>query len=289
MLVMSLRPGLFGLVLLRLRGLVLSRGLVLGRGKALFKLVRLGGHQVRKVRGNAADVHDAADVFLYRDSSIALLLDMRRRFGEVIHVLDSMISHGVTLSRSVELTAQWGRILSIGPLHSIVFGDFHAVEGFGLGYFCRVVGDMHRRLSDFIHGVVVCRRDEAIREWRNWLREDPLVHPFKWLSFSPVSASSYSWWLGFLLIRTGLMKNSERLGFPTFAVLGKGIPALRNSTWKLRSGYLCCLSLSCLNEEVDGWLPLLLEVHLPRWLGLEGNEGFARCLVRWACTYSFFG
>ena len=29
---------------------------------------------------NVADAHDVADVFLYRDSSIALLLDMRRRF-----------------------------------------------------------------------------------------------------------------------------------------------------------------------------------------------------------------
>ena len=57
----------------------------------------------------------------------------------------------------------------------------HAVEGFGLGDFRRVVGDLHRRLSDFIHGVVVHRRDEAIWGWRNWLREDPLVHPCKWL------------------------------------------------------------------------------------------------------------
>ena len=46
---------------------------------------------------------------------------------------------------------------------------FHAASG------------IHRRLSDFIHAVVVCRRDEAIREWRNWIREDPLVHPYKWL------------------------------------------------------------------------------------------------------------
>ena len=28
---------------------------------------------------------------------------------------------------------------------------------------------------------MVHRRDEAIRRWRNWLREDPLVHPYKWL------------------------------------------------------------------------------------------------------------
>ena len=35
------------------------------------------------------------------------------------------------------------------------------------------------RLSHFVHRVVVHRRDEAIRGWRNWLREDPLVHPYK--------------------------------------------------------------------------------------------------------------
>ena len=32
-------------------------GLVLGRGSASFRVVRLGGHQVRKARGNAADAH----------------------------------------------------------------------------------------------------------------------------------------------------------------------------------------------------------------------------------------
>ena len=51
----------------------------------------------------------------------------------------------------------------------------------GLGDFFRIVSGIHRRLSDFIHSVVVHRRDEAIREWRSWLREDPLVHPYKWL------------------------------------------------------------------------------------------------------------
>ena len=40
---------------------------------------------------------------------------------------------------------------------------------------------IHHRLSDFIHAVVVHRRDEAIREWRDWIREDPMVHPNRWL------------------------------------------------------------------------------------------------------------
>ena len=50
-------------------GAIPDRGLVLGRGNALFRVVKLGGHKVRKVGGNAADVDDAADVFC-----IAILL-----------------------------------------------------------------------------------------------------------------------------------------------------------------------------------------------------------------------
>ena len=129
------------------------------------------------MRGGAADAHDAAAVFLYRDSIIAPLLDMRRRFKAIMSVLDSMISHGVALVRSVELIAKWDKILSIGPLYPVTLDDFHTVEGFGLGDYRRVVGDVRHQLSDFIHGIVVHRRDEAIRRWRTWLREDPLVHP----------------------------------------------------------------------------------------------------------------
>ena len=91
------------------------------------------------------DVHDAADIFLYRDSSIAPLLDMRRRFKAVTDVLDSMISNGVTIARSVELTAQWDEILSIGPMHPVTLDGLRAVEGFGLGDFRRVVGDFHHQ------------------------------------------------------------------------------------------------------------------------------------------------
>ena len=43
--------------------------------------MRHGGHKVKKARSNVSDVDDAAGVFLYRDSSIAPLPDMRRRFS----------------------------------------------------------------------------------------------------------------------------------------------------------------------------------------------------------------
>ena len=158
-----------------------SRGLVLGRGSASFRVVRLGGHKARKARGSAVDAHDAADVFLYRDSSIAPLLDMRRRFKAVMDVLDAMLRYGISLSRSVELSAQWDRILAIGPLYPVTLDDLNVVRGLGIGNFYRVVCDVHHRLSDFIHAVVVHRLDEAIRGWRNWVREDSLVHPYRWL------------------------------------------------------------------------------------------------------------
>ena len=113
------------------------RCMVLGRGRAVFRVVRLGGHPVRKARGNVANVHDAADVFLYREASIAPLLDMRRRFKAVMDVLDAMIRSGISLSRSLELTAQWDRILALGPLYPATFDDLYFDQGLGIGAFYR--------------------------------------------------------------------------------------------------------------------------------------------------------
>ena len=76
----------------------------------------------------------------------------------------------VFLSRWVELTAQWDRILAVGPLYPVTLEDLNVIRGVGLGEFYRAVSDVHRRLSDFIHAIVVHRRDEAIRGWRNWVR-----------------------------------------------------------------------------------------------------------------------
>ena len=148
-------------------------GLILGRGSALLRSVQLGGPRVRRARANAADAVDAADVFLYRDSSLAPLLDMRRRFKAVMDLLDAMIRYGVSLSRSVELTAQWDLILALGPVYPVTLDDLSAGCNLGIGAFFHAASDVHRRLSDFIHQVVVHRRDEAVRGWRNWLREDP--------------------------------------------------------------------------------------------------------------------
>ena len=112
-----------------------SRGLVLGRGAALFRWVQLGGPWVRRARANAADALDAADVFLYRDLSVAPLLDMRRRFKVVMDLLGAMIRSGVSLSRSVELTAQWDQILALGPVFPVTLDDLSVDRGLGIGAF----------------------------------------------------------------------------------------------------------------------------------------------------------
>ena len=120
-------------------GHVPSRGLVLGRGSAFFRVVQLGGPLVKSVRSNAADAVDGPDVFLYRDSSIAPLLDMRRRFTAVMDVLGATIRYGVSLARSVELTKLWERILAVGPLYPVTLNDFSADRGLGLGDFHQAV------------------------------------------------------------------------------------------------------------------------------------------------------
>ena len=73
---------------------------------------------------------------------------------------------------------------------------------------------------------------------KKWLRPD-LVPPAPFLQCKPHLTSC------------GSGVHSRRPGFPTFAALGKGIPVLRNS----------------ISKEVEGWLPLLPEVALPRLTG----------------------
>ena len=118
-------------------------------------------------------------------------------------------------------------ILIIGPFFPVALDDLQVVRGVGLGDFYHGVCGIHRRLRDFIHAVVVHRRDEAIRGWRNWIPKDPLVHPFKWLRpdlvppalFFSVNRIFHLVVLGYYLIQTGLTRNSERPGFPLFLSL----------------------------------------------------------------------
>ena len=151
-----------------------------------FRVVRIRGLQVRKVRGNTVDPVDGRDVRTYRDSSVAPLLDLRRRLKVVGDVLGEMVRSGFSLSRSLELTAQWNCVLEIGPVRPISAEDLVCLQGGGLGWFHEVLCALHR-----IHRVVVLRRDEAIRSWRIWFREDALVRLKRWLKPDVVHPVSF--------------------------------------------------------------------------------------------------
>ena len=198
-------------------------------------------------------------VFLYCDSSVAPLLDMRRRFEAVMDLLDAMIRHGVSLSRSVELIAQWDRVLALGAGYVLLLWmTFLLVVIWGIGAFFLAASDFHRRLSDFIHQVVVHRRDEAIRGWRNWIREDPSVHPCRWLRPDLVPPAPFlqcepcltPGGSGVLSDPAGFDEEFRKAWLPYFCRSGQRETSLDEFSF-----------------EVEGWLPLLPEVHLHRLTG----------------------
>ena len=123
-------------------GPVPDSGLVLDWGVFRSRTVRLG-----------------SDVSLYHDVSTAPLLDLRRRLKVVVDLLSAVIRSGVSLARSVELAVQWDAILRAGPIHPIIAEDFLLARSGDFGQCCQVVQGLHRRLSDFIHAVVVHRRE----------------------------------------------------------------------------------------------------------------------------------
>ena len=101
----------------------------------------------------------------------------------------------------------------------------------GLGAFYHAATGIHRRLGDFIHAVVVCRRDEAVREWCNWIRENPMVHPYRWCGS------------GVLADPARIDEEFRKAWLPCFC----------------RSGQMDT-SLEEFDFEVEEWLPLLPEV-----------------------------
>ena len=228
-----------------------DNGLVLGRG--VFR-----SRSVRRARRNFADPQEGSEVSLYHDVSTAPLLDLRRKLKLVVDLLSAMIPAGVSLARSVELAVQWDAILRVGPIHPITAKDFLLARVGDLGQCCQVVLGLHRRLSDFIHAVVVHRREVAIRGWRSWLREDSFVHPYKWL-------------------RPDLVPPAPFLQCdPALTPRGSGVLAdpLRIDE-EFQKAWLPCFCRSGRREtnleefahEVGGWLPVLPEVELPQLTG----------------------
>ena len=192
-----------------------------GRGTARFRVVRLGGPRVRKVRGNAGDPlgegeGEGGDVHMYRHSSVASLLDLRRRPKVFVDVLGDLIRSGFTVARSLELSAQWNCILWSGLLHPLSAHDLLRVKGGGPGWFHEVARWLHCRLSEVHSG--------DCGPAQGWL-----------FSFSAIPVLLLGALVSWLILQ-GSMRNSVKLGFPTFAHLTDGKPAWRNLTrrWRVR-------------------------------------------------------
>ena len=184
-----LGPGCFGLMLLRklwlmLTGWLVDLSLVVGLGwvGVMLNSLWLGlvGPKMRSDRSRCADPGDGAQVYLYRDSS-APLIHLRRRLRSVLDVVDAISRSGFSLARGLELTRQWGKVLRCGPSGTVTEERLHTVSGLQLPGFGVEVGLMHDELHKFLHDIVVRRKDCAVRGWRAWILEDPLVHPYRWL------------------------------------------------------------------------------------------------------------
>ena len=81
----------------------------LGRGAVRFDKVRLGGPKVRKARARCADHGDGAQV-LYRERSVALLVELRRRLRAVLDEVGSICRSGFSVAGDLELPQQWEKL-----------------------------------------------------------------------------------------------------------------------------------------------------------------------------------
>ena len=217
----------------------------------LFDLVVLGFPT--NIRGDVVDLLEREDDHMYR----APLLDLRRRPLVVVGVLGNMIRGGFTLARSLELSAQWNCILRTEPVHPFSADELLRVQGGGPGRFHEVAQELHCRLSESIHRVVVMRGDEAIRSWRGWLTEDPLVRPYRWLRPDLVLPRCVIpvLLLGALVpwqILLGSMRNSVKAWLPCLCRSGQREPSLEE-----------------FGSEVEGWFPVLPEFRLPLLTGAD--------------------
>ena len=115
-------------------------------------------------------------------SSLSPVLLFRRRLKSVADVLKGIRSKGFTQSRWDALIRYWSAVCRHGPCGPI--SSLHPWENWvppDLHGFYRRVFDSLEVLNGFVRQVVVSRRDEGIRRWNRWLREDLSSRPYAWL------------------------------------------------------------------------------------------------------------
>ena len=160
----------------------------LGRGLLRIRSRRPGGRAAggtvssrlyRVSQGDDVDVH-CAPCFVH--SSLSPVLLFRRRLKFVADVLKGIRSKGFTQSRWDALVRYWDAVCRHGPCGPI--SSLHPWENWvppDLHGFYKWVFDSLEVLNGFLRKVVVSRRDDGIRLWNRWLREDLSSRPYVWL------------------------------------------------------------------------------------------------------------
>ena len=237
-------------------GPVSESGFRLGRGAASFRYVSIGGPVVRKVRSDLGS-GDGQAVHLFKDSSVSRVIILRRRLGCVLSVLDGIYRNGLTLSRDLELSAQWDAVVSAGPCGPLCRANLDVSPAVGLSSFGDHVRVLYDIVVDFLHRVVVSRRDVAVRSWRSWMLEDDKVHPYRWLKPDLVAPAPLLCCDPCLTVDgSGVLSSPDRIDeqfraawLPFFCRAGRS-----------------AADPSVFDREVGGWLPRLGEFDFLKFL-----------------------
>ena len=152
----------------------------------------------------------------------------------------------------------------------------------GLPFFGNHVRVLYDVVVDFLHKVVVYRRDVAVRGWRSWVLEDGQVHPYRWLKPDLVAPACVVilvlllMVVGLFQILIVLMSNFVLLGFLSFVgqaevplifLLLIGRLVVGSLAW-VRLIYLPLLGsdLYCIVQHgLDGWAWMDLKAFPEAW------------------------
>ena len=169
----------------------------LGRGRSRIRSRRLGGQAFggrsssRLYRASQSDEVDCNCAQFFVHSSLSPVLLFRRRLKSVADVLKGIRDKGFTQARWDALVGFWGAVCRHGPCGPI--SSLHPWDNWlvpDLHGFYKWVFDSIELLNCFLRQVVISRRDEGIRKWKGWLREDLSSRPYTWLR--PGFCSSFS-------------------------------------------------------------------------------------------------
>ena len=141
-----------------------------------------GGSSSRLYRASHGDAVDVQCAQYFVNSSLSPVLLFLGRLKSVADVLKGIRSKGFTQSRWDALVRYWGAVCRHGPCGPI--SSLHPRDDWlppDLHGFYKWVFDSLEVLKDFFRQIVVSRRDDGIRRWKGWLREDLSSRPYAWL------------------------------------------------------------------------------------------------------------